>query len=227
MNIRKNTALITGASRGLGRALTLELFKMGYDLALVGRSQISLENLKSKLDKMKQADQSIVIIDADVGKKEDIYPIIGQATQAIGPISLLINNASTLGNIPLRILLEGDCETFENVLQVNVLGPFRLMKAIVPSMILHGHGTVLNISSDAGLNSYPTWGFYGASKAALHHLSHTLASEIEGTGVNIHSIDPGEMDTQMHHDAIPDADPKTLSDPKDVARNLLKLTFAS
>jgi NAD(P)-dependent dehydrogenase (short-subunit alcohol dehydrogenase family) len=88
-------------------------------------------------------------------------------------------------------------------------------------MMVRGHGLVLNVTSDAAVNAYPRWGAYGASKAALEHLTRTLAAEWEGTGVVVLSLDPGEMDTRMHQEAMPEADRSTLAGPASVARRIV------
>jgi NAD(P)-dependent dehydrogenase (short-subunit alcohol dehydrogenase family) len=159
----------------------------------------------------------------DVGAKEDIHRIAGAAAGLIGPIDLLIHNASTLGPVPLRPLLDMECEDFERVLQVNLLGPFRLSKAVAGNMALRERGAIVHISSDASTAAYPTWGAYGVSKAALDHLARCFASEFESTGVKFLSIDPGEMDTAMHADAIPDADKSTLARAADVAKRIVSI----
>jgi NAD(P)-dependent dehydrogenase (short-subunit alcohol dehydrogenase family) len=94
---------------------------------------------------------------------------------------------------------------------------------VAGAMALRRRGVVVHISSDAAVNAYPRWGAYGASKAALDHLSRTWAAELEGTGVAFYAVDPGEMNTRMHAEAIPDADPSTLADPADVARRIVAL----
>ncbi len=129
----------------------------------------------------------------------------------------MIHNASTLGKVPLDLLLDTECEDLEQVLAVNLVGPFRLTKAIAGSMALRGRGLIVHISSDAAVSAYPRWGAYGVSKAALDHLARTWAAELAGTGVRVLSVDPGEMRTKMHADAIPDADPASLADPSDIA----------
>lgn len=113
------------------------------------------------------------------------------------PIDLLVHNASTLGKTPLPILLDTECEDLSQVLEVNVVGPFRLTKVVAGAMALGRRGVVLHISSDAAVNAYPGWGTYGASKAAQDHLSRTWAAELEGTGVSFYAVDPGEMNTRM------------------------------
>jgi NAD(P)-dependent dehydrogenase (short-subunit alcohol dehydrogenase family) len=214
------SALITGAGRGLGRALALRLAAEGARVALVARHKSELEEVVGEI---RQNGGTAFAIVADVGDKESVYPIVGQAAALTGPIDFLINNASALGPVPLRLLLDTDCEDFERVLQVNTLGPFRLTKAVAGSMALRQAGVIVNISSDAAVEAYPFWGAYGASKAALDHLSRTAAVELADTGVRFFSVDPGEMNTRMHADAIPDADPAGLEDPAVVAAKILAM----
>src|SRR5262249_179130 len=158
---------------------------------------------------------------ADIGDKEAIHAIAGAAAALVGPIDLLIHNASTLGKTPLPLLLDTECEDLGRVLDVNVVGPFRLTKVIAGSMALRRRGVILHISSDAAVNAYPRWGAYDLSTAALDRLCRRWAVELEGTGVDVYSIDPGEMNTRMHADAIPDADPATLADPAVVADRIM------
>lgn len=211
------SVLITGGSRGLGKALALDLTGKGARVALVGRDQTALDETVGAARKSGGIAFGIA---ADVGHKGSVYPIVGQAAALAGPIDLLINNASTLGPIPLRLLADTDCEDFERTLQVNTIGPFRLIKAVVGPMALRGAGVIVNVSSDAAVEAYPSWGVYGASKAALDHLTRIAAQEFAGTGVRFFSVDPGEMNTRMHADAMPDADPASLPDPGAIAAKI-------
>jgi NAD(P)-dependent dehydrogenase (short-subunit alcohol dehydrogenase family) len=156
-----------------------------------------------------------------------VYPLAGTAAELVGPIELLINNASELGPTPLRLLLDTECEALERVLAVNVVGPFRLTKAIAGSMALRRRGTIVNVSSDAAVNAYPGWGAYAASKAAFDQLGRVLAVELSEQGVRVLGVDPGEMDTAMHRAALPDADPATLSAPDAVAARIVELVLAA
>jgi NAD(P)-dependent dehydrogenase (short-subunit alcohol dehydrogenase family) len=113
------------------------------------------------------------------------------------------------------------------VLETNLIGPFRLTKTLVGQMTLRRRGLVLAVSSDAGVVAYPGWGGYGVSKAALDHLMRAWAAELPGSGVRFLSVDPGEMDTRMHRDAMPDADPAALASPERVARRLADVIGAS
>jgi NAD(P)-dependent dehydrogenase (short-subunit alcohol dehydrogenase family) len=128
---------------------------------------------------------------ADVGAKEDIHRIAGAASALAGPIDILVHNASTLGPTPLRLLLDTECEDLGQVLDVNLLGPFRLTRAIVGGMVLRGRGLVLQVTSDASVNGYPTWGAYGVSKAALDHLGRIWGAELDGTGVRVLTVGSG------------------------------------
>ena len=212
-----SSTLITGASRGLGAALARELGARGHRLALVARDQAPLDAVVREI---REAGGAAHAIAADVGDIHAIHAIAGAASALVGPIDVLVHNASTLGPTPLRLLLDTECEDLERVLAVNLVGPFRLTKALAGAMVLRRHGLVVHLSSDAAVSAYPTWGAYGVSKAALDHLSRSWAAELEGTGVRVLAVDPGEMDTRMHAEAIPGADPATLAAPAAVARRL-------
>ena len=112
------------------------------------------------------------------------------------------------------------------MLAANLIGPFRLTKLIAGPMVLRGGGAIVNVTSDASVAAYPTWGAYGVSKAALDHLGRIQGAELEGTGVRVVTVDPGEMDTKMHADAIPDADRATLARPVEIAERFLAILRA-
>lgn len=220
MEVKNKSVLITGGSRGLGRALGITLAREGARVVLVARGP---DELARTVEEIRLAGGEAYGIAADLGDKNSIYPITGEAAALVGPIDILIQNASTLGPLPLQLLLDTDCEDLEETLQVNLIGPFRLAKVIVGSMVLRQTGMMISITSDAGVEAYSGWGAYGVSKAALDHLTHVFAAELQDTGVTFFSIDPGEMDTRMHADAIPSADPATLAKPTDVARRILEV----
>jgi NAD(P)-dependent dehydrogenase (short-subunit alcohol dehydrogenase family) len=220
MNFKGKSALITGASRGLGRALAEALADEGARVVMVARSRSELEGAANAIRARGGEAHALV---ADVARKEDTYAIAGAAAELMGPIDLLVHNASTLGPTPLRLLLDTDCEDLQTVLETNVVGPFRLSKAVAGSMALRKTGTILHVTSDASVNAYERWGAYSVSKAALDHLSRVWAAELRDRGVRVLSVDPGEMATMMHRQAIPDADPATLAAPRDVASRILRL----
>ena len=216
-------ALITGGSRGLGRALGEALAARGARVVLVAREAGPLQEAVAAIRARGGEAHAVA---ADVGELDASYAIAGQAEALVGPIDLLVNAASTLGPVPLRLLLDTDCEDLSRALAVNVVGPFRLTKAVAGSMVLRGRGQVINVSSDAATQAYARWGAYGASKAALDHLTRIWAAELDGTGVRVLTVDPGEMDTRMHAEAMPDADRAGLAAPGAVAARLLALLAA-
>ncbi len=215
---------ITGGTSGLGLALVRELLGRGARVAFVARTrervgQVARENVGA---------HGIV---GDVSAKEDIYPVALQVTGELGGLDVLVNNASDLGPAPLAMLSDTECEDLERAFATNVLGPFRLTKALMGALAAsarEGRGAVvLNVSSDAAVNAYPGWGAYGASKAALHHLSRVWGEEHAADGVRFLSLDPGDMDTPMHAAALPDADPSTLKRPEEAARELADAVAAA
>ena len=140
---------------------------------------------------------------------------------------MLVNNASSLGPVPLALLADTDCEDLEAALATNLVGPFRLTKALLGSLVASARQgrrpLVVNITSDAAVTPYAGWGAYGASKAGLAHLSKIWDEELREHGVRVWAVDPGDMDTPLHAQAVPDADPATLKQPADAARELLAL----
>ncbi len=221
MRIDKQGALVTGASRGLGRALAEQLAARGANVALVGRQLGPLEDVVAGINSRRRGVAHAIA--GDVADKHAIHKIAGQAHGLIGEIGIAIHNASSLGPTPLRLLLDTECEDLASVIETNLIGPFRLTKILAGAMALRGEGTIVHVSSDAAVEPYPTWGAYGISKAAQDHLSRVLAAELTGMGVRVLAVDPGEMDTVMHADAVPDADRSTLQRPADVAARILQI----
>jgi NAD(P)-dependent dehydrogenase (short-subunit alcohol dehydrogenase family) len=208
---------ITGGTSGLGFALVTELLHRGARVAFVARTRAAVERAcRERPD--------IHGIVGDVSRKDDIHPIAIQVLGALGGLDALVNNASSLGPVPLVPLADTECEDLELALATNVLGPFRLTKALLGSLAASArdgrHPLVVNVSSDAAINPYPNWGAYGASKAALHQLSRIWDEELSDEGIRVLSIDPGDMDTPLHALAVPDADRSTLKRPEAAAREL-------
>ncbi|HEX2873361.1 MAG TPA: SDR family oxidoreductase [Polyangiaceae bacterium] len=220
MELSRKSAVVTGASRGLGRALAEQLAAAGARVVLVARSEPELLEVVTAIRSKGGEAHGLAF---DVSRKEDVYPLAGAAAALVGPIDILIHNASSLGPTPLRLLLDTECEDLSAVLESNLVGPFRLSRAIGGSMALRKTGTILHISSDASVNAYERWGAYSVSKAALDHLSRLWAVELAERGVRVLSVDPGEMDTEMHRQALPDADPAALARPEHVAARIVEL----
>jgi len=220
MNIQGQGALVTGASRGLGRALAEQLAARGSRVALVARE---LGPLRDVVAAIRGRGGDAHAIAGDISDQTAIHRIAGQAQGLVGEIAIAIHNASTLGPTPLRLLLDTECEDLAAVLETNLIGPFRLTKVLAGAMAIRGAGVIVHVSSDAAVEAYPRWGAYGASKAAQDHLSRILAAELDGTGVRVLAVDPGEMDTAMHAAAIPDADRATLQAPAAVAARIVQM----
>jgi NAD(P)-dependent dehydrogenase (short-subunit alcohol dehydrogenase family) len=208
---------ITGGTSGLGLALVDELTRRGAQVAFVARG-------RDRVERVARAYARTHGIVGDISVKEDIHPIAIQIVGELGGLDVLVNNASDIGPAPLKLLADTDCEELERAFATNVLGPFRLTKALLGALSAsareRGGAVVLNVSSDAAVNAYPSWGAYGASKAALRHLSAIWNAELEADGVRFLSVDPGDIDTPLHALAVPDADPTTLKRPETAAREL-------
>lgn len=204
------TALITGASQGLGRALARLLAARGYRLILNARTAEPLDALARELDAI-----------AVVG---DVSEVAEEIATKAGDVDILINNASILGPLPMPQLEDYPWDALLQVFKVNTVAPLHLAQLLLPRMKQRGSGTIVNIISDAGINAYPGWGGYGASKAALLHISRTLHAELEGTGIRVLAIDPGDMHTEMHRLAQgigAGGDLSHLPMPEDVAPRIL------
>lgn len=219
-NVENKAVLVTGASRGLGAALARALAARGARVVAVARNPQALEEVVQQIT---GAGGTAYALSHDVADQDAVHRLIGAAAALVGPLDVVIHNASCLGPVPLRGLMETHCEELEAVLATNLVGPFRITKAVAANMAVRGGGLLVHISSDAAVEAYPGWGAYSVSKAALDHLSRILAAELAGTGVRSFSVDPGEMDTRMHADAVPDADPSTLAQPDAVAAAVLTL----
>jgi NAD(P)-dependent dehydrogenase (short-subunit alcohol dehydrogenase family) len=209
---------VTGGTSGLGLALVESLRERGAEVAFVARDA-------ARVAAVARAHPGTHGIVGDVSAKDQTYPIALQITAALGGLDLLIHNASSLGPVPLVPLADTDCEDLEAALATNLVGPFRLTKALLGALGASARegrpAMVLNIGSDAAITPYPGWGAYGASKAALVHLSRIWDEELAPHGIRVRAVDPGDMDTPLHALAVPDADPATLKRPADAAREIL------
>ena len=187
-------AVITGASRGLGRALARALAAEGWTLVLDARGARDLAGLERELG------GAVTALPGDVADPAHRAALVA-AAERLGGLDLLVNNASVLGAEPLRPLAEHPPQGLRQALEVNVVAPLALIQAALP-LLRAAAGAVLNISSDAAVEPYPTWGGYGASKAALEQLSAVLA--LEEPELRVWWVDPGDMRTAMYAAAVPD-----------------------
>ncbi len=187
-------AVITGASRGLGRALAQELSERGWKLVLDGRSREPLEAVA--------AETGGVAVAGDVSDPAH-RQALHQAAESLGGADALVNNASVLGPSPQPAMSSYPIDVLEQVYRVNVIAPIALTQLFLPGLRERG-GRVVNVTSDAGVEPYEGWGGYGSSKAALEHATKVLA--LEEPTVQIYTVDPGDMNTVMHQEAFPGED---------------------
>jgi NAD(P)-dependent dehydrogenase (short-subunit alcohol dehydrogenase family) len=214
------TVMITGASRGLGRALALVAAREGASLAICARGAEALEAVAETC--REQSGQVIAVL-ADVSDARDVERFASTTLERFGGVDVLVNNAADLGPTPTPQLTDAPSIALEDVLRANVLGPLRLTQAVIGGMLLRNRGLVLNITSDAAVIGFAGLGLYSASKAALDALTRSWAAELAHTNVRVISVDPGDMNTVMHFAADPEADPADLADPGDVAKRMLAL----
>jgi NAD(P)-dependent dehydrogenase (short-subunit alcohol dehydrogenase family) len=215
----KKVVMITGASKGLGRALTLAFAKRGAKLAICARSIKGLIQVKTEAEAI---GAEVLAVTADISKTRDVERFVALAEESFGQIDVLINNASILGPSPMPLLLDYPEEDFAEVLRVNSISPFLVTRRVIPGMLQRNQGSIINVTSEAGHVGYAGWGAYGISKFAVEGLTETWADELSSTNVRVNMVDPGEMDTEMHRLAVPDCD-YPLAKPEEVVEVFLYL----
>jgi len=213
----RRTALVTGASRGYGRALATALAADGWNVVVDARDGRALERARADIDA--HGPGHVVALTGDIGDPVHVAALVGAAVDQ-GRFELLVNNAGTLGPSPLPPVARLRSDDLERTLRTNVVAPLRLIQAALPHLRIAG-GTVVNVTSDAAVEGYEGWGGYGASKAALEQLGRVLATE--EPGVHVYTVDPGDMRTQMHQDAFPGEDISDRPAPEAKVPGLLAL----
>jgi NAD(P)-dependent dehydrogenase (short-subunit alcohol dehydrogenase family) len=207
-------AIITGASRGFGRALTAALLDRGWTVVGDARCASDLESTARQLNSAQ-----LIALPGDVTDASHRGALVAAATDA-GPLRLLVNNASRLGPSPQPALADYPETELWAVYQTNLFAPLALIRATLPALGANA-GAIVNLTSDAAVEPYPGWGGYGSSKAALDQLSAILAAEI--SGVPVYAFDPGDMRTEMHQAAFPGEDISDRAEPESVVPALLRL----
>ena len=213
----RRTALITGASRGLGRALAERLAADGWNLVVDARDGVALERARAAIDAAGPG--AVVALAGDVDDPVHLAALVAAAAGQ-GRLELVVNNAGALGPSPLPRLAWLRPGDLERTLRTNVVAPLRLVQAALPHLRV-ARGAVVNVTSDAAVEGYEGWGAYGASKAALEQLSRVLAAEEDG--VDVYWVDPGDMRTRMHQDAFPGEDISDRPTPESRVPGLARL----
>ena len=207
-------AIVTGASRGFGKALTVALLDRGWTVVGDSRRATELETIATELNPAR-----FIALSGDVTEASHRDALIAAALGA-GPLRLLVNNASRLGPSPQPALADYPATELSAVYQTNLFAPLALIQAALPALT-DNDGAVVNLTSDAAVEPYPGWGGYGSSKAALDQLSAVLAVEVPT--VQVYAFDPGDMRTEMHQAAFPGEDISDRAAPESVVPALLRL----
>ncbi|MFL5863207.1 MAG: SDR family NAD(P)-dependent oxidoreductase [Solirubrobacteraceae bacterium] len=211
-----STAIITGASRGLGLALARALAQRGWRLVIDARGAPELQRVATELE----AATHVRALPGDVADDWHRSALVDAAGERI---DLLVNNASTLGPSPLPELAAYPLDALQRVYDVNVIAPLALTQLAVP--LMSDGACILNVTSDAAVEPYEGWGGYGSSKTALEQISAILAAE--QPRLRVYSVDPGDMRTQMQQEAFPDQDISDRPPPEQSVPGLLELIYSS
>ena len=207
------TAIVTGASRGLGLALAHALAQRGWRLVVDARSADDLEAARAELA---ATGAQVIAVPGDVADSWHRGTLVDAAGERI---DLLVNNASVLGAAPLPALADYPLDVLEQVLRVNAIAPLALVQLALARM--PAGGRIVNVVSDAAVEAYPGWGGYGASKAALEQLTAVLG--VERPDLAVYAVDPGDMNTRLNQDANPGEDTSGLPAPQESVPGLLAL----
>ncbi|HUO46208.1 MAG TPA: SDR family oxidoreductase [Acidimicrobiia bacterium] len=207
-------ALVTGGSRGLGKALTRSLLERGWTVVIDGREEDALRDTFEEL-----ANPALRPIEGDVSEGRHRRRLAAEI-ESLGRLDLLVNNASFLGPSPQPRLDQYPPEIFRQVIEVNVVAPLAILQEFLP-LLRRSHGVVINVTSDAAVEGYEGWGGYGSSKAALEQITRVLAAE--EPGINVYWVDPGDMNTRMQQEAFPGEDVSDRPPPEASVPGLLHL----
>ncbi|MFQ5657324.1 MAG: SDR family NAD(P)-dependent oxidoreductase [Candidatus Methylomirabilales bacterium] len=210
MRLEGKVALVTGGSRGIGKAVVAAYTREGADVVVVARDRHPLEAAASEIGK----EGRLVALQADVADRRQVAGVAEEIMKRFGHLHVLVNNASLLG--PRVPLLEYPEEDWGAVIAVNLHGPFFVIKACLPLMIAAGGGSIINVSSGVGRIGKSRWGAYAVSKFGLEGLTQVLAAELQPLHIRVNAVNPGGTRTVMRAAAYPEEDPLTLPTPEDI-----------
>lgn len=218
-----NVALITGATRGIGKAVAAAYVREGARVFICARNQLDVAATVREL-RYDSTDAQVDGCAGDVGKETDVRRIIDAVIERFQRIDTLVNNASLLG--PRVALVEYPFRQWEEVISVNLHGVFLLSQQLVKRMIVQRHGSIINVSSGVGRVGRARWGAYAVSKFGLEGLTQVLADEVKEFGIRVNSVNPGPTRTEMRAEAYPEEDPLTLPTPEQITPIFVHLASA-
>jgi NAD(P)-dependent dehydrogenase (short-subunit alcohol dehydrogenase family) len=218
-----NVALITGATRGIGKAVAAAYVREGARVFICARNQQDVAAIVREL-RYDSTDAQVDGCAGDVGKETDVRRIVDAVIERFQRIDTLVNNASLLG--PRVALVEYPFRQWEEVIRVNLHGVFLLSQQLVKRMIVQRHGSIINVSSGVGRVGRARWGAYAVSKFGLEGLTQVLADEVKEFGIRVNSVNPGPTRTEMRAEAYPEEDPLTLPTPEQITPIFVHLASA-
>jgi NAD(P)-dependent dehydrogenase (short-subunit alcohol dehydrogenase family) len=210
MLLRDRVVLITGSSKGLGRALAHAYADAGARVVINARGAAALEATRNELA---AKGAPVLALPADATRPGDIARLVETTLAHFGRIDVLVNNAGILGPSPRPNMADFAAADLAEIFRANTIGPVLMTQAVLPHMLAQQRGLIINVTSDAGQTGYPGWGGYGAAKAALELITESWAAELEGTGVRVNAVNPGDLRTEMHQLAFPGEDISDRLDP--------------
>jgi NAD(P)-dependent dehydrogenase (short-subunit alcohol dehydrogenase family) len=201
-------ALITGGSRGIGRAIAAAYARAGARVFICGRNLVDVEDAVREI---RARGGEIDGVAGDISRAQDIQRIVAAALERFGAIDVLVNNASVLG--PRETIAEFPLEAWEEVIRINLTGLFLVTHEVLPAMLARRSGSIINVTSGVGRAGKAKWGAYAVSKAGLEGFTQLLAEEVESAGIRVNAVNPAATRTQMRARAYPAEDPMTLPTP--------------
>ena len=211
MKLKEKVALVTGGSRGIGKAVAAAYAREGAEVVVTARD---LGSLEAAAKEIRNSGGRVVALQADVANRHQVKDLAKEINRRFGRLHVLLNNASLLG--PRVPILEYPEEEWEAVMAVNLNGPFFVIKACLPLMTAGGEGSIINVSSGVGRIGKPRWGAYAASKFGLEGLTQILAAELQPLHIRVNAVNPGGTRTTMRAAAYPEEDPLTLPSPEEI-----------
>lgn len=208
--------LITGASKGIGRAIAEELASVASAMMLVARSADLLDEVAVSLKKRSQGNLNVGVAAIDITDPAEVRSLVRDLEKNFGGLDVLVNCAGLA--IPETSIRETSLEIWEQIFAVNVTAPFLLTKETIPVLRRSSQASIVNIASTAGTSARPGWGAYAASKAALVNFSNTMSEELQPDGINVHCVAPGRTATGLRRVLSPDEDPASIMQPDSVAK---------